>query len=87
MSANSHAKLIALALEAPDERFWKASAFRPSLNRYESDGSRQGYRYAGVARVMGYFVLIRPYPDDLDLRSQRLFGARAFLSAPAEALS
>jgi len=53
--------MIALGLYAPDERYVWASHFRAFQNLY-IDGA-----YCGRIPVCGYFTLIRPYPDTLDV--------------------
>lgn len=53
-------KYISLGLGAPNPNYWLATNFRERLGQW-ADG-----KYIGSAKVMGYYTLIRPYPDQID---------------------
>lgn len=53
-------------LGAPNENYWMATNFRDKLNSYIEG------KYCGIRKVMGYYTLVRPYPDKIDLAISEL---------------
>lgn len=51
-------------LVAPNSNYWLTSDYRSFIGRYELVNGHPIHK--GPMKVMGYFVLIRPYPDSID---------------------
>jgi len=72
-------RFISLALEGPDERYvWARSWRGPFVNLYVEK------EYKGPMMISGYFTLIRPYPDEIDLAIMGLLAPRSLLAGGAQ---